>query len=106
MTARRIALFWIAAFALIAGSYLVVNRAPAPAPAVGASLAVEDALPAPRVMSTDAQIAFWHAVSIGEPLDHVRIFNGFSSQIDWPGSIGFLSMTIFGSVGAAGALPI
>jgi len=41
---------------------------------------MEEVFPSPE------QIDLWHAVSIGEPLDHARIFNGFSSQIDWPGA--------------------
>ena len=41
---------------------------------------MEEVFPSPE------QVTLWHAVSIGEPLDHVRIFNGFSSQIDWPGA--------------------
>lgn len=41
---------------------------------------MEEVFPSPE------QIDLWHAVSIGKPLDHARIFNGFSSQIDWPGA--------------------
>ena len=32
------------------------------------------------------QITLWHAATFGAPLDHERIFNGYSSQIDWPGA--------------------
>ena len=41
---------------------------------------MEEVLPSPE------QITLWHAVSVGEPLDHVRIFDGYSAQIDWPGA--------------------
>lgn len=39
-----------------------------------------------EVLPSAEQIEFWRAVSVGEPLDHARIFDGFSSQIDWPGA--------------------
>jgi len=39
-----------------------------------------------EVFPSAEQIDLWHAVSVGEPLDHARIFNGFSSQVDWPGA--------------------
>jgi len=41
---------------------------------------MEEVLPSPE------QVDLWHAVAVGKPLDHARIFNGFSSQIDWPGA--------------------
>lgn len=39
-----------------------------------------------EVLPSAEQIDLWRAVSVGEPLDHARIFDGFSSQIDWPGA--------------------
>jgi len=41
---------------------------------------MEEVFPRPE------QIALWHAVSVGEPLDHARIFDGYASQVDWPGA--------------------
>jgi hypothetical protein len=41
---------------------------------------MEEVFPQPE------QVDLWHAVAIGEPLDHARIFDGYVSQVDWPGA--------------------
>jgi len=73
MTTRRIALFWIAALALIVWSYGIAKWAPASAPAVGASLAVDDALPVPGMKSTDGQLAFWRERIEQAPHDFISL---------------------------------
>src|SRR5260370_15155720 len=73
MTTRKIILFWIAAFALIAGSHVVASRAPESALAVGASLNVEDVLSVPGMKSTDAQLSFWRERIEQAPQDFISL---------------------------------
>lgn len=39
-----------------------------------------------EVFPSTEQIDLWSAAANGCPFDHARIFNGFSSQVDWPGA--------------------
>src|SRR5438094_5974861 len=75
MNTRRIVLFWIATLAVIAGSQVIANRAPAPAsaPAVGGLLNVEDVLSVPGMKSTDAQLAFWRERIEQTPQDFISL---------------------------------
>src|SRR5438477_5805362 len=73
MNTRRIVLFWIATLAVIAGSQVIANRAPAPAPAAGAALNVEDVPGVPGMKSTDAQLAFWRERIEQTPQDFISM---------------------------------
>ena len=73
MNTRRIVLFWVATLALIAGSQVIANRAPQSAPAVGASLNIEDVLSVPGMKSTDAQLSFWRERIERAPQDFISL---------------------------------
>jgi len=39
-----------------------------------------------EVMENPAQPAFWKAIAAGEPVDWADVFEGYNSQVDWPGA--------------------
>jgi len=39
-----------------------------------------------EVMENPTQPAFWKAIAAGEPVDWADVFEGYNSQVDWPGA--------------------
>jgi hypothetical protein len=39
-----------------------------------------------EVIENPPQVAFWQDISAGRPVDWNTVFNGYNSQVDWPGA--------------------
>lgn len=39
-----------------------------------------------EVLSNPPQVAHWQAINEGRPVDYAQVFDGYRSQIDWPGA--------------------
>ncbi|MDB4111956.1 sulfotransferase family protein [Yoonia sp.] len=40
-----------------------------------------------EVRQSQQQVDWWHAAAMGQKLDWDAVFDGFQSQVDWPGSV-------------------
>ena len=39
-----------------------------------------------EVLANPPQVAFWQDIAAGKPVDYAQVFEGYRSQIDWPGA--------------------